>query len=128
MKKIGIVSCYFKHNYGSVLQAYATQEILNKLEIENETINIDENIDFSLGKKRYYLKQITNIPFLKSKIGMIKLKIDKKINSDLRMNINKRDLKYAEFKKKFRLTPPYKNYKELTEKSKEYSNMQKSII
>ena len=96
---------------------------MNKLEIENETINIDENIDFSLGKKRYYLKQITNIPFLKSKIGMIKLKIDKKINSDLRMNINKRDLKYAEFKKKFRLTPPYKNYKELTEKSKEYSNI-----
>ena len=56
MKKIGIVSCYFKHNYGSVLQAYATQEILNKLEIENETINIDENIDFSLGKKKILFK------------------------------------------------------------------------
>lgn len=27
-KKVGIVSCYFKHNYGSMLQAYATQKIL----------------------------------------------------------------------------------------------------
>lgn len=123
MKKIGIVSCYFKHNYGSVLQAYATQKILNKLGIENETINIEKNRDFYLGKKRYYLNQMTNIPFIKSKIGMIKLKIDKKINSNLRININKRELKYTEFKKRFKLTSPYKNYKELNQKSKEYSNI-----
>lgn len=31
MKKIGIVSCYFQHNYGSMLQAYATQMALDKL-------------------------------------------------------------------------------------------------
>ena len=29
MKKVGIVSCYFKNNYGSMLQAYATKKILD---------------------------------------------------------------------------------------------------
>ena len=51
-KKVGIVSCYFKHNYGSMLQAYATQKVLDNMEIPNETINIDENIDFAKGKKK----------------------------------------------------------------------------
>ena len=51
-KKVGIVSCYFKHNYGSMLQAYATQAVLDNMGIENETINIDENQDFSKGKKK----------------------------------------------------------------------------
>ena len=39
-KKVGIVSCYFQHNYGSMLQAYATQMALDKLNIKNETIDI----------------------------------------------------------------------------------------
>ena len=43
MKKVGIVSCYFKHNYGSMLQAYATQRVLNNMGIENETINVEKN-------------------------------------------------------------------------------------
>lgn len=123
MKKVGIVSCYFKHNYGSVLQAYATQAILDKLGIENETINIDENIDFSKEKKKYYLSQLFNIPFLKSKFGMIKFKVDKIFKKDLKRNISIRDDKYREFKKNFNLTKPYKTYAELTEKSKEYSSV-----
>lgn len=40
MKKVGIVSCYFQHNYGSMLQALATQMALDKLGYENETIDI----------------------------------------------------------------------------------------
>ena len=41
MKKVGIVSCYFQKNYGSALQALATQMALDKLGVENETINIE---------------------------------------------------------------------------------------
>ena len=33
MKKVGIVSCYFKNNYGSMLQAYATQKFLDNNQI-----------------------------------------------------------------------------------------------
>lgn len=123
-KKVGIVSCYFKHNYGSMLQAYATQKILDDMNIENETINIDKNIDFSNGKKKYYMGQVLNFQFIKSKLGMIKLKLDKKINKNLGKNISIRDKKYEEFRKNFRLTEPYKTYVELNEKAnKEYSSV-----
>lgn len=122
-KKVGIVSCYFKHNYGSMLQAYATQQVLDNMGIENETINIDENVDFANGKKKYYMTQITNFTFIKSKLGMIKLKFDKKLKKDLGKNISIRDKKYKEFEQKFRLTSPYKTYAELTEKCKDYSSV-----
>ena len=52
--KIGIVSCYFKHNYGSMLQAYATQKVLDNMGLENETFEITSNIDFKKGKAQYY--------------------------------------------------------------------------
>ena len=41
MKKVGIVSCYFQKNYGSMLQAYATQQVIEKLGYKSETICID---------------------------------------------------------------------------------------
>ena len=116
--KVGIVSCYFKHNYGSMLQAYATQKILDDMGIENETINIDKNIDFANGKKKYYMGQLLNFEFLKAKLGMVKLKIDKKIKKQLGKNISIRDKKYEEFRKVFKLTEEYKTYAELTEKAK----------
>lgn len=124
MKKVAIVSCYFKKNYGSQLQAYATQKILDDWNIKNYTINISENYDFKNGKKKYYLTQITNLNFLRTKLGMIKLKIDKILNKKLKQNINIRDKKFEEFKNKFNITKPYKNYKELTELvKKEYSDV-----
>lgn len=122
-KKVGIVSCYFKHNYGSMLQSYATQQFLDSLGLENETINIEQNIDFGKGKKKYYISQIFNYKFIKSKLGMIKLKFDKKINKKLGENIAIRDKKYEEFKKNYKLTKPYLTYSELTEQSKKYSSV-----
>ena len=124
MKKVAVVSCYFKHNYGSMLQAYATQKILDNMGLENETINIDENKDFANGKKKYYMSQILNFSFIKSKLGMIKLKLDKKINKKLGKNIAIRDKKYKEFEKNFNLTRPYITYQELTEACNEkYSSV-----
>lgn len=123
-KKVGIVSCYFKHNYGSQLQAYATKKILDDMGIENETINVDENIDFKNGKRKYYMSQIFNFTFIKSKLGMIKLKLDKKLNKQLEKNIAIRTKKYEEFiKANYNLSKPFKTYKELNQQSKNYDSV-----
>ena len=114
MKKVGIVSCYFKDNYGSMLQAYATKKILDNNNILNETIDITNNIDFKNGKIKYYLKEILNFSFIKAKFGMVKLKFDKKINKELNKNINIRTLKYKEFRKEFNMSKSVKTYKDLT--------------
>ncbi len=115
MKKVGIVSCYFKNNYGSMLQAYATKKILDNNNIPNETINIDNNIDFKKGKRKYYASQLFNFKFIKSKFGMIKLKLDKKIVKDLGKNISVRDSKYKKFRKEFNLSISCPDYKSLSE-------------
>ena len=57
MKKVGIVSCYFQENYGSMLQAYATQKILDDLGYENENINIDGlKPEINKAKAAYFAK------------------------------------------------------------------------
>ena len=42
MKKIGVVSVYTKLYYGTVLQAYATQVMIDKMGYKNETINVSK--------------------------------------------------------------------------------------
>ncbi len=123
-KKVGIVSCYFKNNYGSMLQAYATKKVLDNNNIENETIAIENNSDFSKGKKKYYLSQITNFKFIKGKLGMVKLKVDKKLNKELGKNITTRTRKYKEFKKEYNLSMPYATYEQLGKlASEKYSDV-----
>lgn len=124
MKKVGIVSCYFKNNYGSLLQAYASKKILDNNNILNETIAIEKNKEFSKGKRKYYLSQILNFNFIKSKFGMIKMKFDKKLNKELGKNIQIRDKKYEEFKKEFNLSKSCLDYKGLEELAEEkYSDV-----
>jgi len=113
MKKVGIVSCYFKNNYGSMLQAYASQKVLDDNNIPNETINISELSDFTKGKKKYYISQITNFNFIKTKLGMIKLKIYSKINKNIKRNFKIRNKKFEEFKRNFNLTKSFHTYEEL---------------
>ncbi len=118
MKRVGIVSCYFKDNYGSMLQAYATKKVLDNNGILNETINIEKNLDFKKGKRKYYKSQLLNFKFIKAKFGMIKLKIDKKINKELEKDITIRNNKYREFKKEFNLSMACTSYKDLKELAK----------
>ena len=40
-KKLALITCYFQPNYGSQLQAYATQLLFDKMKVENETICIN---------------------------------------------------------------------------------------
>ena len=124
MKKVGIVSCYFKDNYGSMLQAYATKKILDNNNIPNETISISSNIDFKKGKLKYYITQIFNFSFIKTKFGMIKFKFDKIFNKELKKNVAIRTNKYKEFRKEFNMSIPTTTYEGLTKLAKEnYSDV-----
>lgn len=119
-KKVGIVSCYFKQNYGSMLQAYATQKILDDLGISNETINLEKlDKEISKGKRKYYLSQILNVSFMKAKIGMVKLKLYCKFaNGELGKNIKIRNKKFKEFEEMFHLSQSYDTMKNICEEGK----------
>mgnify|MGYP000709249250 CR=1 FL=1 len=81
MKKTAIVSCYFQHNYGSMLQAYATQMALDKLGYENETIDISGfNGEIKKAKLLYFAKASLTSDILLSKLGMARNLLKKSIN------------------------------------------------
>lgn len=58
MKKVGLTTIYSVPNYGSVLQAYATQELLNKLELNCYIINYKypNQWHYNIGFKKPTLK------------------------------------------------------------------------
>ena len=49
MKPIGLVTCYFHHNYGSMLQAYATEMIFQKMNLPYQTISCKSPIVYMQG-------------------------------------------------------------------------------
>ena len=125
MKKTAIVSCYFQHNYGSMLQALATQMALDKLGYKNETINIVElNRKIKKDKIKYFIKASLTSDILLSKFGMAKNVLIKKFSHREYAKLSKiRDNKFDCFcKKYFRLSCQYRSKKELSQMcSKRYS-------
>ena len=118
MKKVGLVTCYFHPNYGSMLQAYATQKILDDWQIPCENIAIDglrQGID--RAKTRFYLKQWHNPQVFTGTILRI---VGKKVRRSLHRetfgkNLAVRSRKFLEFQKAhFRLSPVWHSREELT--------------
>lgn len=103
MKKIGIVSCYFIHSYGSMLQAYATQKALSNLGFENETINVSGFLP-ELRKKQYgyILKSGISSDIFRSRIKRgIALVRKKFLKTEYEKNVAVRDRRFDEFYNKF---------------------------
>nr|WP_297769048.1 polysaccharide pyruvyl transferase family protein [uncultured Butyrivibrio sp.] len=117
MKKVAIVSCYFQHNYGSMLQALATQMALDKLGIDNETVNIDGfRHEIKKAKIKYFAKAAISSDILLSKMGMAKNVLRKKIiNDDYAFNCKIRSQKFDDFyKRSIRLSQAYASIKDLS--------------
>ncbi|MBO5192380.1 MAG: polysaccharide pyruvyl transferase family protein [Bacteroides sp.] len=127
MKKVGIVSCYFQHNYGSMLQALATQMALDKLGYENETIDISGfNGEIKRSKIFYFVKASLTSDILLDKIGMAKNVLKKKFSNNQYAALSKvRAEKFDNFcKNQFRLSPKYKSKVELGNQCKDrYSSV-----
>lgn len=122
MKKVAIVSCYFQHNYGSMLQAYATQMALDRLGYENETIDISGfRGEIKKAKIKYFVKASLTSDILLSKIGMAKnVAIKKFLKNEYVSQVKIRDRKFDDFcKKYFRLSQIYESKAELAAKCAE---------
>lgn len=123
MKKTAIVSCYFQHNYGSMLQAYATQMVLDKLGYENETIDIS-GFDGEIKKAKilYFIKASLTSDILITKIGRAKDAVVRKLKkNNYTRNVEARDEAFRRFKKEhFEMSPAYKSKKKLSDNCSRY--------
>lgn len=117
IKKVAIVSCYFQKNYGSALQALATQKILDQFGVENLTIRYD-GLESQIKRRKYlhYAKQLPNLRIVIGKLGYVKVSLKKKFSSTtLGDNLRIRDQVIESFQKCFRLSPRLNNFQELAE-------------
>lgn len=107
MKKLGIVTISYGHNYGNKLQNYAMQEIYKNYGLNVKTIKFIPHISFSKKIKG----KILNL-----NIKSIKNKFLKLINYNNCKNITELRIKnFSNFDKRISFTKPYyeNNYKEL---------------
>lgn len=122
MKKVGIVSCYFQPNYGSMLQALATQMALDKLGYENETIDISGfNGEINKAKMLYFAKASLTSDILLTKIGRAKDAVVRKFQkNDYTRSAGIRNKAFRRFEKEhFRLSEKYTSKADLSNKCKE---------
>ena len=114
--KVGISSCYSHHNYGSMLQAYATQKVVEELGAEAITIGSYKPIHYMTQSKfRYYFHKITNKDILFGKIRTVSSRIEEKKYKDVVDGRKIRDEYFNDFcKDHFKLSPMNENRDELS--------------
>lgn len=122
-QKIALVTCYFQKNYGSQLQAYATQMAFDKLGVDNETIKIDGLLpEINKAKYRYFLSKIFDINTVKDKMATVRKVIAKKRNPQYAHDLSIRYGMFEEFADtKFHLSRQYNSKKELSEAARNYA-------
>ena len=116
MKPVFLATCYFQQNYGSVLQALATQEFLDINSVPNQTINISGIFDvINKRKMAYFKRNIFNKDVVFDKLSYVRLVVNEKLNRKLGFNIQKRKRLFKEFSQsKFRLTDAFLSFSELS--------------
>ena len=122
-KKVALVSCYFQPNYGSMLQALATQEILDIMNVPNETICIDGlKKEIHDAKMRYFKSRMFSADVIKDKLGYLKLVAAQKLDKKLGKNIALRKKCFEAYSKsKFRVSRPYSSKAELSRHIDDYT-------
>ena len=121
MKPIGLVTCYFHHNYGSMLQAYATEMIMQEMELPYQTIACKAPIDYMEANKIGYVVKKLLIGDWKMKLGKMKVEREKKRNPTFAKNWAVRDAAFNKFAdESFHLSPYCKNRKELSDMASNY--------
>ena len=113
MKKIGLVVCYHIKNYGSVLQSYATEKIVEKEGLHYECINYKKKKTFLFLLKN--LLRCFNLTLLKTKLLIIKKRLYVKFfNKNLESKFKNRNKIFDNFvEQNFKLSLPYYGYSEL---------------
>ena len=118
--KIALVINYDYHDYGGMLQAFATQRFLSKNGIDSEAINFDcVKGDICKRKWRYFLSNIFDFSIVKEKSMLIEKKLKQKSNEKLRKGMTERDAAFNEFcKSHFKVSRCFISWDDMSKASK----------
>ena len=121
--KVALAINYDYHDYGGMLQAFATQRFLEKQGIDSDAINFD-NVkgDISRRKWKYFLSNMMDISIVKEKSRLIEKKIRQKTNARLKAQMAERDNAFDKFcTSHFKVSRPFASWEDMAKAShKEY--------
>lgn len=122
MKKILLAVNYDYHDYGGMLQAFATQQALTKMDIASEVINFDAmKKDINQRKWKYFLRNITDFSIVKEKSRLLGKRLRSKLNGPLKNNQSKRDAAFDTFcQASFNVSRKFENWDDLSRACSEY--------
>lgn len=124
-KKVGLAIVTYGTNYGTYLQAFATQQKIKKMGYDTEIINV-ESVKNEVGsaRKKYFAKQIFNLPEIKSYAHVILGIAYEKINKQYRNYLGNRKEQFAKFRNEnfnfSEVKDSWKGLSELCEESYDY--------
>lgn len=123
--KVGLAIVTYTINFGTYLQAFATQVAVQKIGYETEIINIESVIkDVSKMRRQYFLGRIFDFSELKSYLPTIELILNKKLNRKFKKYYSLRENKFKEFHDKyFKIGKKYSSWKEMSNSCLDYSSV-----
>ena len=122
MNPIGLVTCYFHHNYGSMLPAYATEMIMQRMGLPYQTIACKAPIDYMQGSRLLYIVKKLLIGDWKMRLGKMKIEKAKRADPVFARNWAVRDDAFNRFASEcFHVSPFCKSRRELEAMAVNYS-------
>lgn len=125
IKKIGLAINYDYHDYGGMLQAYATYRKIKELGFMPEAINIDR-LKKSIRNRKlaYFARNIFDISIVKEKSEIVKKKLRIKMNSTFGSHMAQRDAAFERFcKEHFTESRSYESWESLNHDCRFYSSV-----
>lgn len=118
--KVALAINYDYHDYGGMLQAFATQRFLTKNGIDSDAINFDNlKGDINKRKWRYFLSNIFDISIVKEKSKLIEKKLKQKSNEKLKSGMAERDAAFDEFcKSHFKVSRAFESWEDMAKASR----------
>lgn len=124
-KKIAIAACHEKVNFGSMLQAYATETYLKSIGCDAKTIDKSKlGKAISKGRNSYYAEHLFDAELYRAKLGFVGHRLKQKLNKDFGAKMAQRKQAFAEFERRhFDLTEPTSSFNELASLVSEFDTV-----
>lgn len=122
-KKLALITCYFQPNYGSQLQAFATQKFFDSIGVANETIRIDGlRREINRRKYRYFLGRAFDLNTIRDKWATVKKVVARKTRKRYAANLRTRYAMFEGFAhNEFHLSRTYRGFADLREACSGYA-------
>ena len=123
LKKVGLCIVYRNHNYGGILQSYATLMKMDELGIDYEIIDYQHPSNFEYFKNAF--PSLINKVTIYSKFRSFRKKVVKRFHSQYRKNESIRNEKFTSFicERFTKVSKPIRDYSDLRDYAERFSDI-----